>query len=92
MIREGTGDTDRVLGLVEADLLVSRGLNVKFAHDYLDPDLDQSTDARARDSLGIEFTPWPFLQLRAFARVSDGPPQIQGSRDTRFDLELHLFF
>jgi len=92
VVRDGTGDTGRVLGLLEANLLVSRGLNVKLAHDYLDPDLDQSTDARTRDSLGVEFTPWPFLQLRAFARVSDGPPQIRGSRDTRFDFELHLFF
>jgi hypothetical protein len=92
VVRDGPGDTERVLGLLEADLLVTRGLNVKLAHDYLDPDLDQSTDARTRDSLGVEFTPWPFLQLRAFARVSDGPPQVRGSRDTRFDFELHLFF
>lgn len=93
-IRSGTGasEVERVLGFLEGDFLVSRGLSVKLAHDYIDPDRDVSTDERTRDSLGVEFIPWPFVQLRAFVRVSDGPPQVPGSRDTQADLELHLFF
>jgi len=90
--RDGTDELERVVAFLEADLLVSRGLNLKLTHDYLDPDLDTRTDARTRDSLGVETTPWPFVQLRAFVRVSDGPPQVPGSRDVRLDLEAHLFF
>jgi hypothetical protein len=89
---EGAGEVQRLLGFIEGDLLISRGLNVKLARDYIDPDRDVSTDARTRDSLGVEVIPWPFVQLRAFVRHSDGPPQVQGSRDTQLDLELHLFF
>ncbi len=80
------------LGFVEADLLVIRGLNIKLARDWIDPNRDVTTDARTRDSLGIEYIPYPFVQLRLFARRNDGPPQIPGSRDTQVDLELHLFF
>ena len=90
--RDGPDELERLLGLLEVDFLVSRGLNVKLARDYLDPDLRLSTDARTRDSLGVEFIPWPFIQLRAFVRVSDGPPQIAGARDTSVDIEMHLFF
>jgi hypothetical protein len=65
---------------------------VKLAHDWIDPDLDVSTDARVRDSLGLEYVPLPFVQLRWFARFADGPPQVAGSRDTSVEVELHLFF
>lgn len=90
--RDGTDELERLIAYLEGDLLVSRGLNVKLIHDYIDPDLDIETDARTRDSLGVETIPWPFVQLRAFVRVSDGPPQVPGSRDVQLDLEAHLFF
>ncbi len=58
----------------------------------MDPDLDTRTDARIRDSLGVEIIPFPFLQLRWFVRRTDGPPQIAGARDTQADFEVHIFF
>jgi hypothetical protein len=85
-------ETERLTGYFEADLLATRGLLVKYAHDWSDPDRDQATDARARDSLGVEFIPVPYVQIRLFARRSDGPPQVAGSRNRQLDLELHFFF
>ena len=82
----------RLIGFAEADLLVTRGVNIKFAHDWTDPDRSVSTDSRARDSLGVEWIPYPFVQLRLFARRADGPPQVAGSRDRQIDLEAHIFF
>jgi hypothetical protein len=82
----------RLLGLIEADLLVTRGVNVKLAHDWIDPDLDVGTDARTRSSVGVEIVPVPFVQLRWFARRGNGPPQVPGSRDDRVELEAHVFF
>jgi hypothetical protein len=86
-------DTEqRLVGFFEADLLIARGINLKYAHDWLDPDRDVGTDEQTRDSLGIEFIPYPFVQVRWFVRVNDGPPQVQGSEDKQVDFEVHLFF
>jgi hypothetical protein len=90
-----TGDGSSVrrhIGYFEADLLIVRGLNLKYAHDWMDPDLDNSTDARQRDSLGIEWVPYPFVKLSLFGRRRDGPRQFPALRDDQFELELHLFF
>lgn len=84
--------TQRLLAWLEADLLIARGLNLKLAHDWIDPDRDVRTDARVRDSLGLELVPYPFVQLRWVARRLDGPPQVAGARDRQVEFELHLFF
>lgn len=85
-------ETETLVGFFEVNLLIQRGMNIKYAHDWIDPNRDVETDARQRDSLGFEYIPYPFVQLRAFVRVKDGPPQIPGSRDEQVDVELHLFF
>lgn len=85
-------EIDGFAALAEADLLIRRGLNLELAHDYFDPDIGRSTDARTRDTLGLEYTPFPFVQLRALARAGDGPPIFPGVRDDQLELELHVFF
>jgi hypothetical protein len=92
-VRPEAGETAaRLLALIEADLLILRGLNLKYAHDWIDPDRDVSTDDRVRDTLGIEYVPYPFIQLRLFAQRRDGPPQVSGAEDRAAFFELHLFF
>lgn len=83
---------ERLLGFLEADLLITRGLTLKYTHDWMDPARDVETDARARDSLGVEFIPYPFIQLRMFVRRADGPPQVRDAQYVQTDLELHIFF
>jgi len=90
--QEALPDTDTWVAYFETNFMIVRGLNLKYAHDWTDPDRDVETDRRQRDSLGIEYIPYPFVQLRAFARRKDGPPQVQGSRDRQLDIELHLYF
>ncbi len=82
----------RLVGLLEADVLAARGVNLKLAHDWLDPDTGLRTNAQARDSLGVELIPFPFLQLRWFVRYHDGPRQTSGANDTQVDFEAHFFF
>jgi hypothetical protein len=77
---------------VETDFLIKRGMSLKYAHDWIEPDRDVETDQRTRDSLGFEYIPYPFVQLRAFVRWRDGPPQLPGARDEQVDLEIHIFF
>ena len=84
--------TDRWIGFVEAGVLMSRGLTLKVAHDWLDPDRDVATDARTRTTLGLEYVPVPFVQLRYLVRFRDGPPQVPGARDDSVALEAHFFF
>ena len=84
--------TERLIAFIEGDILISRGFNLKIAHDWIDPDRDQATDQRTRTSVGLEYIPIPFLQLRGFVRFRDGPPQVIGARDTQVDLEVHIFF
>jgi hypothetical protein len=85
-------EVDTWAGFFEANLLIKRGMNVKYAHDWIDPNRDERTDQRHRDSLGFEYVPYPFVQLRLFARLRDGPRRVLGSRDEQIDLEVHLFF
>ena len=90
--RDGAGSDQRLVGLLEADVLLMRGLNIKLAHDWIDPDTGIQTDDRTRDSIGVEYIPYPFIQLRCFVRFRDGPPQVSGSRDDQVELEAHIFF
>jgi len=90
--RQSGDETERLIGYFETDLMPSRGWLVKYVHDWTDPDTDIETDARARDSLGVEYIPIPWVQLRLFVRRSDGPPQVAGSRTRQVDFEAHFFF
>lgn len=90
--RSSAGESRRLIGYFEADVLISRGFSLKLTHDWVDPDLDIETDAQTRTSIGIESVPIPFLQLRYFVRFRDGPPQTLGARDNSVEIEAHFFF
>ena len=83
---------DTYVAYGEVDLMIVRGLNLKYVHDWIDPNRSILTDRRTRQSLGFEYIPIPFVQIRAFVRHKDGPPQVPGSRDKQVDVELHLYF
>jgi hypothetical protein len=79
-------------GLAEADWNFAKGQNLKLTGELLDPDRAIRADQQTRWSLLYEFTPMPFLQLRAGFRRYRGIPQsnIQNRRLTF--IELHGFF
>ena len=89
---DGMTTTETWAGYFEVDFLIQRGMSLKYAHDWADPSRDARTDQQQRDSLGFEYSPYPFVQLRAFVRSGDGPPQVPGARDRQAELELHLYF
>lgn len=78
--------------LGEADWLIARGHNLKFTAEYYDPDRAVREDQQTRYSAVYEFTPLPFVQLRAGYRYYRGIPQndLQNRRLTF--VELHGFF
>lgn len=78
--------------LLEVDWLVRTGHNLKLTGETYDPDRRVAHDNQARYSLVYEYTPMPFLQVRAGYRHYLGIPQNNlQNRQLEF-LELHGYF
>jgi hypothetical protein len=86
---EGTRRFASALG--EADWGIRKGHNLKLTAEYLDPDRSLASDQRTRWSLLYEYTPIPFVQLRAGLRRYRGIPQSDVDNRRTLFLELHLF-
>jgi opacity protein-like surface antigen len=80
-----------VAALGEADWLLRKGHNLKLTAEYFDPDRAVAEDQKTRWSLLYEWTPLPFVQLRAGVRRYRGIPQNDLDNRRLFFLELHGF-
>ncbi|MBV8497604.1 MAG: hypothetical protein JO361_12555 [Gammaproteobacteria bacterium] len=78
--------------LIEADIGLARGQNVKVTQEFLDPDRAVGHAEQTRWSVVYELTPVQFVQLRAGARYGDGIPQLPLEHTRLYFLELHGFF
>jgi len=84
--------TDKELvSILEFNLLLSRGNNLKFSYEYHDPSDVIAQNARERFSLVWEPFLNQFTQLRAGIRENRGIPQSDVQNRTEYFLELHLF-
>ncbi len=84
--------TRRFLGaLGEVDWAIRKGHNLKLTGEYLDPDRSLANDQKTRWSALYEYTPIPFVQLRAGFRRYRGIPQNEVDNRRMLFLELHLF-
>ncbi len=95
---DGQQDVDQVVGYVEGDLMLYRGVFLKVTYGYHDPTLslrDESVeveeDQRIRMRFGFETFPVSFVQIGAFYTLLDDIPQVTTDRD-RISLEVHLHF
>ena len=79
-------------GLVEADWRVLRGHNLKITAEIRDPNRAVSEDQQVRYSVLYEYTPLPFLQLRAGYRRYRGIPQSNFQNRRSSFIELHGYF
>jgi hypothetical protein len=87
---EGTRTLAAALG--EVDWNFRRGQNLKVTAEYYDPDRSLGEDQKTRWSVLYEFTPLPYVQLRAGYRRYRGIPQNDtDNRRTAF-VELHAYF
>ncbi len=77
--------------LGEADWALHKGHNLKLTAELFDPDRSVANDQQARWSLLYEYTPIPFVQLRAGLRRYRGIPQNDLDNRRLLFLELHLF-
>ena len=79
-------------GLLEADWLIQRGHNLKVTAEWYDPDRSVAQNEQTRYSVVYEYTPIPFLQLRAGYRRYFGIPQSNTENQRLALLELHGYF
>ena len=94
LVRDGgypEGTRSKVAALGEVDWAIRKGHNVKLAAEYYDPDRAVREDQQTRWSLLYEWTPLPFLQLRAGYRRYRGIPQSDFDNRRTLFLELHGF-
>ncbi len=78
--------------LLEGNWRPVQGHNLKASVEGLDPDRDGGGDRQTRLSAVYEYTPIPFLQLRAGARHFDGPSRLALQNRRLYFVELHGFF
>jgi hypothetical protein len=78
--------------LLEGDWRIRKGHNLKLTAEYSDPDRSLRNNQETRYSLVYEYTPLPFLQLRAGYRHYFGIPQNNAENQQLLLFELHGYF
>ncbi len=69
-----------------------KGVNLRFAYDFADPDTTVSEDSFIRVSTGVQWFPIQFVEIRAFYRFRDDTETSLLDDESMLDFELHLFF
>ena len=78
--------------LLEANVALARGHNLKLSFEFFEPDDDVAEDEQNRWSLIWEYFPFQFAQTRLGYRNSGGIPQNPAQNVELYFLELHLLF
>ncbi len=86
------GGRTLAVGLLEGDIRIRQGHNLKLTAEYSDPDRSVHNDQQTRYSIVYEYTPLPFLQVRAGYRHYFGIPQNNQQNQQLVLFELHGFF
>ena len=84
------GDQEQGVALIEANLALWNGHNLKLAAEGLFP--DGEAEDRYRFSAVYEYFPWPFTQLRAGVRARDSDSEEAELNSEEAFLQLHVFF
>ena len=91
---EGTpsGRVTQLATLLEGNVEIAKGHNLKLTYEYLDPNIDVSEDQRERYSAVYEYSPIQFTQFRLGVRKNNGIPQSNAQNSTEVFLQWHAFF
>jgi len=87
----GTYQEQRV-GLFEVNRELTKGVNLKFTTEYLDPDSNIAQNQRTRNSLLVEYTPFSNLQFRVGLRKGEDIPQRVEDNYRDFFAQLHFYY
>lgn len=86
------GTRDAVVTLLEGNLRIRRGHNLKVTYEHYDPDDDVDEDERERYSVVWEHAPMQHLQSRIGLRFYNGVPEDAASNRDELFAELHFYF
>jgi hypothetical protein len=92
LVHDDSLERSEVAGLLEGDWRVRKGHNLKLTAEYMDPDRAVRNNQQTRYSFVYEYTPIPFLQLRAGYRHNFGIPQSNSENQQLTFFELHAYF
>jgi hypothetical protein len=92
LVHDDSVERSEVAGLLEADWRVLKGHNLKLTAEYMDPDRAVRNNQQTRYSFVYEYTPIPFLQLRAGYRHYFGIPQSNSQNQQLTFFELHGYY
>ncbi len=82
----GAGTQDALLSYVEADYLVTSGLDLKFIYEYFDPNVHLKTGSNSAYTVGFEFFPMAGVEVKPLYRIQrEHPVEIPND-------EFHLLF
>jgi len=87
-----TGRVKQWATLVEGNVEVAKGHNLKLTYEHYDPNSDVKEDQRERYSVVWEYMPIQFTQFRLGARKNNGIPQNNAQNATEAFLQWHAFF
>ena len=87
-----TGRLKQWATLVEGNVEVAKGHNLKLSYEYHDPNVDVREDHRVRYSALWEWVPFQFTQFRLGVRKNHGIPQNDAQNATELFLQWHAFF
>jgi hypothetical protein len=82
-------EVDQWAGLIEANWMLRKGHNLKLTAERHDPNRDATAVRQSRVSLLWEYTPLPFLQLRAGVRQYDDDAEVPFQNQRQAFLQLH---
>jgi hypothetical protein len=92
IVQDDSLERTMAAGLLEADWRLLKGHNLKLTAEYEDPDRAVRNNQETRYSLVYEYTPLPFLQVRAGYRHNFGIPQNNQEHGQLTFFELHGYF
>jgi len=94
IVDDGTssGRLRRWASLVEGNVEVAQGHNLKLSYEFYDPNRKVSEDQRVRYSAVWEVVPFQFTQFRLGARKNKGIPQSNAQNASEVFLQWHAFF
>ncbi|MER3524351.1 MAG: hypothetical protein C4326_09860 [Ignavibacteria bacterium] len=78
-----------LVSLIEADYVLTPGVDVKFMYEFADPDIDLKTGSASRYSIGVEFFPISGVEVRPVYRINREKPT--NVKNDEFNLLIHFY-
>ena len=91
-VDEAGAETDGMAGHVEVDWTPRQGWTVRAWWGAVDRDDVSSGDLETQRGVGVDWTPWPALQLRVYFRDRGGPAPSSEEPGDEAVAEVHLYF